>query len=134
MYKIIGEKQSQVEAKKSRFLGFCFFVESIDQVKEILASFEGKYKGAKHTVYAYRLLEEGVIREKFDNDREPAGSSGPPILSLLKNKDVMNCLVVVVRYFGGTLLGTGGLVRAYTGAAKICLENNLCQLEANKEK
>lgn len=125
MYKIRGEKQSQVEAKKSRFLGFCFQVESIEQVKNILESFEGKYKGSVHTVYAYRLQEEGVLREKFDNDREPVGSAGPPLLSLLKNKQVINCLVVVVRYFGGTLLGTGGLVRAYTSAIQETLENNL---------
>ncbi|MBU1202915.1 YigZ family protein [Patescibacteria group bacterium] len=134
MQKIIGEKESQVEAKKSRFLGFCFYVESVDKVKEILDSFEGKYKGSVHTVYAYRLKENGVLREKFDNDREPVGSAGPPLLSLLKNKGVMNCLLVVVRYFGGTLLGTGGLVRAYTSAGQLTLEENLCLLEQNKEK
>ena len=133
MYRIVGEKQSQLEAKKSRFLGFCFYVESVEQVKEILASFEGKYKGAVHTVYAYRLREEGVLREKFDNDREPVGSAGPPLLLLLKNKNLMNCLLVVVRYFGGTLLGVGGLVRAYTGAGQMTLEENLCLLEQKKE-
>ncbi len=133
MYRIVGEKQSQLEAKKSRFLGFCFYVESVEQVKEILASFEGKYKGAVHTVYAYRLREGGVLREKFDNDREPVGSAGPPLLLLLKNKNLMNCLLVVVRYFGGTLLGVGGLVRAYTGAGQMTLEENLCLLEQKKE-
>lgn len=133
MYKIIQNKNSNLEAKRSRFLGFCFYVESIEEVKEILESFEGKYKGAVHVVYAYRLKEEGVLKEKFDNDREPVGSAGPPLLSLLKNKNVMNCLLVVVRYFGGTLLGTGGLVRAYTGAAQLTLEENLCLLEQKKE-
>lgn len=129
MYKITEDKESQVEAKKSRFLGGCFYVESVEQVKNILESFEGKYKGAKHIVYAYRLKEEGVLREKFDNDREPAGSAGPPLLSLLKNKEVMNCLVVVVRYFGGTLLGTGGLVRAYTQAGQETLVDNLTEIK-----
>ncbi len=125
MQRVKEEKQSQVEAKKSRFLGFCFYVESIDEVKEILENFAGKYKGAKHIVWSYRLLEGGVLREKFDNDREPAGTAGPPLLSLLKNQEVINCLLVVVRYFGGTLLGKGGLVRAYTAAGKDTLVDNL---------
>ena len=125
MYRIKEEKQSQVEIKKSRFLGFCFYVDSVEQAKNILESFEGKYKGSVHTVYAYRIKEEGVLKEKFDNDREPVGSAGPPLLYLLKQKNIMNCLLVVVRYFGGTLLGTGGLVRAYTQAGQFTLEDNL---------
>jgi putative IMPACT (imprinted ancient) family translation regulator len=107
-------------------LGFAFYVVSVKQVADILESFEGKYKGSVHTVYAYRLQEDGVPYEKFDNDKEPVGSAGQPILYLLQKKDIMNCLIVVVRYFGGVLLGTGGLVRAYTQAAQETLENNLC--------
>jgi len=126
MNQIIGKKESQVTVKRSKFLGFAFYVDSIKQVEEVLEGFEGKYKGSVHTVYAYRLSDGGVLKEKFDNDREPVGSAGPPILYLLQKKDVMNCLVVVVRYFGGTLLGTGGLVRAYTSAAQGTLEDNIC--------
>ena len=114
-----------MEAKKSRFLGFCFYVESKEQINNFLESFEGEYKGAAHIIYAYRFKEEGVLREKYDNDTEPTGSAGPPLLSLLQKKQVMNCLLVVVRYFGGTLLGTGGLVRAYTQAGQQTLEENL---------
>ena len=69
MYKIKESKTSSIEAKKSRFLGFCFYVESIEHVNNILETFEGKYKGAAHTIFAYRLKEDGVLREKFDNDR-----------------------------------------------------------------
>lgn len=125
MPQIIAEKESQLSVKRSKFLGFCFKVDSIEKVKNILESFEGKYKGARHTVYAYRLQEEGVLREKFDNDGEPAGSAGPPLLSLLQKKEIINCLLVVVRYYGGVKLGVGGLIRAYTGAAQETLENNI---------
>lgn len=135
MLTIKGSKESHISIKRSKFLGFAFYVESIEQVKDILASFEGRYKaspvaglrprGAAHTVYAYRLKEEGVLREKFDNDKEPVGSAGQPILYLLQKKDLINCLVVVVRYFGGVKLGTGGLVRAYTEAAQATLEENI---------
>lgn len=125
MNRIINNKDSQVSIKRSKFLGFAFYIESTEQLKEILDSFEGKYKGAVHTVYAYRLKENGVLREKFDNDKEPVGSAGQPILYLLQKKDIMNCLIVVVRYFGGVLLGTGGLVRAYTTAAQGTLEDNI---------
>jgi len=126
MNKIIREKQSQISIKRSKFLGFAFYVDSTKKVSDILESFEGKYKGAAHTVYAYRLREDGVLREKFDNDKEPNGSAGQPILYFLQKKEIMNCLIVVVRYFGGTLLGTGGLVRAYTAAAQGTLEDNIC--------
>ncbi|MBT4516922.1 MAG: YigZ family protein [Candidatus Komeilibacteria bacterium] len=125
MNKIKREKQSQLSIKRSKFLGFAFYVDNEQQVSSILESFEGKYKGAAHTVYAYRLQEEGVPKEKFDNDKEPVGSAGQPILYLLQKRQIMNCLIVVIRYFGGTLLGTGGLVRAYTAAAQGTLEDNV---------
>jgi len=125
MNRIKNNKESQISIKRSKFLGFVFYVDSENRVANILESLEGKYKGSVHRVYAYRLLEEGVLREKFDNDKEPVGSAGQPILYLLKQKAIMNCLIVVVRYFGGTLLGTGGLVRAYTAAANGTLEENI---------
>jgi len=125
MFYIKENKESQLSIKRSKFLGFCFKVNSIEDIKNILETFEGKYKGARHTVYAYRFLDDGVLKEKFDNDGEPAGSSGPPLLSLLQKKDIMNCLLVVVRYYGGIKLGVGGLIRAYTGAAQETLIDNI---------
>ena len=127
MYEVVAEKQSQVDVKRSKFLGFAFYVDSMPRVKEILTSFEGKYKGSAHTVYAYRFLDEGVLKEKFDNDKEPVGSAGPPLLSLLQKKGIMNAMLVVVRYYGGVNLGTGGFVRAYTEAGQQVLEDNYVQ-------
>lgn len=126
MTTVKNNSEFKIDIKRSKFLGFAFYVESIEDVKNILETFEGKHKGSAHTVYAYRLQEEGVLKEKFDNDKEPVGSAGQPILYLLQKKDVLNCLIVVVRYFGGIKLGTGGLVRAYTQAAQGTLEDNLC--------
>lgn len=127
MFRIVEQKESQIDIKRSKFLGFCFAVDSLKKVKEILTSFEGKYKGSAHTVYAYRLVEEGILKEKFDNDKEPVGSAGPPLLSLLQKKEIIDCMLVVVRYYGGIKLGTGGLVRAYTEAGQLVLENNYVQ-------
>lgn len=134
MQTVLETKEYKVEIKKSIFIAFCFYVDNLESVKEKLQSFEGQHKGARHIVYAYRLQEEGVLREKFDNDKEPVGSAGQPLLYLLQKKDIINCLLVVIRYFGGIKLGTGGLVRAYTSAGQGTLENNLCPLEQKIEK
>ncbi|MBT6691368.1 YigZ family protein [Candidatus Parcubacteria bacterium] len=125
MFNIKGEKQSQVEIKKSKFLGFVFCVDSIEAAKSHLDKLKKDYKDARHVVYAYRLEESGVLREKFDNNKEPGGSAGQPLLYLLQKKDIINCLIVVVRYFGGTKLGVGGLMRAYTKAGQGTLLDNL---------
>lgn len=133
MNRVIESKQSLLENKKSKFLGFCFYVMSEDDVKEKLVEFRKKYKDARHIVYAYRLLESGVLREKFDNDKEPSGSAGQPILYILQKKEIINCLIIVVRYFGGIKLGVGGLMRSYTKASQDLLVDNLCKLEKKKE-
>jgi uncharacterized YigZ family protein len=125
MFQIKEEKQSQVEIKKSKFLGFVFYVDNIEASKGVLEKLRQEYKDARHLVYAYRLEEAGVLREKFDNDKEPGGSAGQPLLYLLQKKGVINCLLVVVRYFGGTKLGVGGLMRAYTQAGQETLVDNL---------
>lgn len=119
-YKFV--QASLVEIKKSKFFGFCFAVSSREQVKNILAEIKKDYSDASHIVYAYRLEEGGVMYEKFDNDKEPSGSAGQPLLYLLQKKELKNKLLVVVRYFGGTKLGVGGLVRAYTQAGQEALD------------
>ncbi len=113
---------SKVEVKKSKFLGFCFVVHSESEVKENIATLKKEYKDARHIVWAYRLQVAGVFKEKYTEDKEPAGSAGSAILFLLQKKEAMNCLVVVARYFGGVKLGVGGLARAYTESAKLALE------------
>jgi uncharacterized YigZ family protein len=123
--KLLSEKQSKVEVKKSKFLGFSFLVTNENEVKEKTAQLKKEYKDARHIVWAYRLKESGVLREKYTDDKEPSGSAGSAILFLLQKKEAMDCLVVVIRYFGGVKLGKGGLARAYTATAQQVLEDNL---------
>lgn len=113
----------KLEVKKSKFLAFSFFVSREAEVKKCIANIKAEYSDARHFVWAYRLQEVGVLKEKYTEDKEPAGSAGSAILFLLKKKEVNNCLIVVVRYFGGVKLGVGGLARAYTASAKQALEN-----------
>ncbi len=113
------------ESKKSKFYSFVFLVDSEKEIKDRLQELQKKYKDARHIVYAYRMEEEGVLREKFQNDKEPTGSAGKPLLYLLQKKELNNCLLVVIRYFGGTKLGVGGLARAYTASALESLKDNI---------
>ena len=112
------------EEKKSRFLAKVFIADSEEQVIKYLESIRKKYWDARHNCYAYVLGEHNEITRCSD-DGEPAGTAGKPILEVLLGTGVHNCLIVVTRYFGGTLLGTGGLVRAYTQAAKDAVNNSL---------
>lgn len=113
----------KLEVKKSKFLALSFFVSQEEEVKKYIADIKTKYSDARHFVWAYRLQENGIFKEKYTEDKEPVGSAGSAILFLLKKKEVNNCLIVVVRYFGGVKLGVGGLARAYTESAKLALEN-----------
>ncbi len=119
--------KSEIKVKKSRFLGFTFLIEEEADIKKILLDLNKQHKNANHLVYAYRLLDNNVLKEKFDNNKEPVNSAGKPLLYLLQKKEVINCLLVVIRYFGGTKLGVGGLVRAYTKAGQEVLQDNLIE-------
>ena len=112
---IKGESTAEYSEKHSRFIATCFFCESEQQAGEIIAVQKSKYWDARHNVYAY-VLQNGTAR--FSDDGEPHGTAGMPILEVIKGSGVTNLLIVVTRYFGGILLGTGGLVRAYTQAAQ----------------
>lgn len=105
--------------KKSRFIGNIFKVETAEEATEIIKRMQKQFWDATHNVYAY-VLENGVMR--FSDDGEPGGTAGMPTLDVLKKEEVYNVLCVTTRYFGGTLLGAGGLVRAYSHAAKIALD------------
>ena len=109
------EGQSRYEEKKSVFLGFAAKLESEEDAARWLGSVKRAYPDARHHVYAYRLREGNAAR--YSDDREPQGTAGMPILDVLRGKNLIDCGIVVVRYFGGTLLGTGGLVRAYSTSA-----------------
>ena len=105
--------------KKSRFIGHIYKIETAEQAQEILAAVRKQYWDATHNVYAY-ILRNGVMR--FSDDGEPQGTSGMPTLEVLKKEDVFDVLCVTTRYFGGTLLGAGGLVRAYSHTCKLALD------------
>lgn len=113
---------SFVEIKKSKFFGRAFGVATRVQAQEILAKLNDEYGDASHLVYAWRISEGGRLHEKFYNDKEPSGTGGQPLLYLLQKKNLTNILLVVVRYFGGTKLGVGGLIRAYTQAGQFVLD------------
>jgi len=102
--------------EKSQFIGVAVPLQTMEQVETSMRKIRTDYPNARHYVFAYRL-HNGLI-EKSSDDGEPQGTGGRPILDVLQHRNVWNVLVVVVRYFGGILLGTGGLSRAYGGTAR----------------
>ncbi|MBQ7264620.1 MAG: YigZ family protein [Firmicutes bacterium] len=108
--------------KKSRFIATVYPINSEEEAFSLINAEKKKYWDARHTCYAFRL-KAAVPYEKYGDDGEPSGTAGLPILDVLKGREVLNCLITVTRYFGGVLLGTGGLVRAYSTSAKQALEN-----------
>lgn len=109
--------------KGSRFIARAYPVESVEQVREILAALRKEYHDARHHCYAYRIGQGGNIF-RVNDDGEPANSAGKPILGQIQSYELTNVLIVIVRYFGGILLGVGGLINAYRTAAKESLENS----------
>lgn len=117
---IIGE--GFYSEKRSKFLAFAHHVETIDEIKDILASYRKKYYDARHVCYAYML---GADKADFraNDDGEPSSTAGKPILGQINSYDLTNVLVIVVRYYGGVNLGTGGLIVAYRTAAADALDH-----------
>lgn len=114
------ENSDQFVEKKSRFIGTCRPVKTEEEALEFIARMKSKYWDASHNVYAYILRENGV--QRFSDDGEPQGTAGQPMLGVFEKEGVTNLVCVVTRYFGGVLLGAGGLVRAYTRSAKDALD------------
>ena len=108
--------------KKSRFIGHICPVTTQEEANEFIRQKKSEYWDATHNVYAY-VLREGQTR-RYSDDGEPQGTAGIPTLDVLLKEDLTDCVVVVTRYFGGTLLGTGGLVRAYSHGSKIAHANS----------
>ncbi len=106
--------------KRSRFIGYVSPVKTAQEANGFINEIRQKHWDAKHNVYAY-ILKDGNIK-KFSDDGEPQGTAGMPVLDVLEKSGVTDVCVVVTRYFGGVLLGGGGLVRAYSNSAKIALE------------
>lgn len=116
-----GVGQYEYEDRRSVFIGLASAVDSESSALEFIDAVKKKYPDAKHHVYAYVLRENSLMR--FSDDREPQGTAGKPVLDVIRKNGLTDTVVAVVRYFGGTLLGTGGLVRAYTSAAIGAVEN-----------
>lgn len=123
-YKTITEVVGEgfYSEKRSKFLAFAHHVETIDEIKDILASYRKKYYDARHVCYAYVL---GADKADFraNDDGEPSSTAGKPILGQINSYDLTNVLVIVVRYYGGVNLGTGGLIVAYRTAAADALDH-----------
>ena len=117
-----GEGEAELIEKKSRFISHVFHITTVEEANEKLAELRKKYWDASHNCYAYILDSDNVMR--FSDDGEPQGTAGMPILEVLKKQQIYCVLVVVTRYFGGILLGAGGLTRAYGKAATLGLENS----------
>ena len=116
---IENESIAEIIVKKSKFIATLYEANSKDEAEKILQNVRKKYFDAKHHCYAY-IIEK---IEKCSDDGEPSGTAGAPLLALLKSANLTNVIIIVTRYFGGILLGTGGLVRAYTESAKNAIEN-----------
>lgn len=119
---IQGPGEALVVEKKSKFIATVCEVKSQEEAEACLQQLRKKYYDARHNCFAYQIGEKNEI-QRCSDDGEPQGTAGKPILEVLKGEDVRNTLICVTRYFGGTLLGTGGLVRAYGKAAKEGLLN-----------
>ena len=110
-----GTASAEIEEKHSRFIASVSFADTEQAALDFLASVRARHRTARHNVYAY-VLREGN-RTRYSDDGEPAKTAGLPVLEAIQHAGVTDCVVVVTRYFGGILLGTGGLVRAYTASA-----------------
>ncbi|WP_054743005.1 YigZ family protein [Cellulosilyticum ruminicola] len=119
---IQGPGEALVVEKKSKFIATVCEVKTQEEAEACLQQLRKKYYDARHNCFAYQIGEKNEI-QRCSDDGEPQGTAGKPILEVLKGEDVRNTLICVTRYFGGTLLGTGGLVRAYGKAAKEGLLN-----------
>lgn len=123
LYKTIGNPvRGQFRDKGSKFLAFVYPVRDEDEIRQRIGDLKKEYHDASHHCFAWRLGAEAE-RYRANDDGEPSGSAGKPILGQLLSRDLTQVLVVVVRYFGGVLLGVGGLINAYRSATSAALDN-----------
>ncbi len=123
---IVGQSEAAIRERSSKFLALAYHVTSAEQVKDIMDGLRKKYYDATHHCYAYRLGPKG---EEFraNDDGEPSGTAGKPILGQLLSHEITDCLVVVIRWFGGTKLGVPGLIEAYKESTVAVLD--VCKVE-----
>lgn len=125
MFKTISQSEvtAEIVEKKSKFIANIYYVETVIEAEEKIKEVKKKYYDARHNCFAYSIFSKDGIINRFSDDGEPSGTAGSPMLNIINSKNLSNILVVVTRYFGGILLGTGGLVRAYTGALQEALNS-----------
>lgn len=121
---IMEDVQAEVVEKKSKFIANFFYIETVEQAEEIIKNTKKKYFDARHNCIAYRVVNDGQCVEKSSDDGEPSGTAGAPMLNILQKNGLANVLIIVTRYFGGILLGTGGLVRAYSDSLLKVIEKS----------
>lgn len=120
-YKTVqNESNSEFTEKRSRFIGYCKPVKTEQEAVDFINSRRSEHWNATHNVYAYSLREGNIKR--YSDDGEPSGTAGMPVLDVITKNEIYDVCIVVTRYFGGVLLGTGGLVRAYSQGAKVALD------------
>jgi len=123
---LLKSSKGLYKEKGSKFISYAHVVKSENQIKEIIRDLKTKEKNARHFCYGYILKPDKSIIN-FNDDGEPSNTAGKPILNQIKSKELTNCLIVVVRYFGGVKLGITGLIRAYKNAALDALQKNKIQ-------
>ena len=121
-YTIEKNVETEIVVKKSKFIANIFYISTNKEAEEKIKEIKKKYFDARHNCFSYRVVENDNIIEKASDDGEPSGTAGGPMLNILQKNNLANILIVVTRYFGGILLGTGGLVRAYSDALLEALE------------
>lgn len=119
-YTVGNYATSEYVVERSRFLGYVKNVCSEEEAQQFVREIKAKHHDAKHNCFAYNLKDG---KKRCSDDGEPSGTAGVPILDILERQGIKDTVIVVTRYFGGVLLGTGGLVRAYSTAAKLAVEN-----------
>lgn len=118
-FKTIKENvEAEIVEKKSKFIASVFKITTSEEAEIIIKTVKKKYFDARHNCYAYSVIEDSKIITRFSDDGEPSGTAGAPMLNILNGNNLTNVLVIVTRYFGGILLGTGGLVKAYSDVTK----------------
>ena len=132
-YKTIsGTSEGYYTEKRSKFLAFAHHVETIDEIKELLAYYRKKYYDARHVCYAYMLGSER-LEFRANDDGEPSSTAGKPILGQINSNELTNILIVVVRYYGGVNLGTSGLIGAYREAASDAIAHATVEMRQVEE-
>ena len=124
MFKSIkSDTSAELVEKKSKFIANVFYIESVEEAEEKIKEINKKYFDARHNCYAFSVYTDNGIVTRFSDNGEPSGTAGGPMLNIIQSTGISNCLVLVTRYFGGILLGTGGPVRAHSDTTKLALEN-----------